>query len=625
MIRLLLISFLFVGISCNKQLKRVNDQPNVLIIQTDDLGFDDLTMRGIPNLQTPNLDMLGEESVQFENFYLQSVCAPSRAAFLTGRNFLKTGVTSVHAGRDYMNLDETTIGDVFQQHGYATGMWGKWHSGKTDGYFPWDRGFDEAYYAALYNYFDNVGLLNGEEFPTPGYTTDEITDMAIDFIERHNDQPFFAYLSHLAPHNPWRAPKEYVDKYLEKGLSEANAQLFGMIDNMDHNIGRVLDAIEAQGLEENTIIVFLSDNGPWLRSYRFGLSEDEWKMRNPSGLKGTKGQLWDNGVKSTLFMKWGSTFTPAKEYRITQIEDLLPTLASLAKIQVSGGLPLDGVDFSEVFYGKEVENSTVYFSHHSPKGFSGSVHANNNMSTPAEPLTGQFKKSILFEDQILGIRKEEWKFIQNQIDGDELYNMEQDDKEENNLIHSHPDKAKELRSELRSWYQQVLSENSYNMPVHQIGYEKRELAHIYACTPSGISDGLINENHYLTGWTQADTSEYSLDVHTPGMYEVYLIHEIPNFEQFTFKVATDESFIEATLSDSGNRNFGTLIEGESAYWDNFDLKETFRESIINSYLGSLELKQDAQKLKLISVGGHDNSETKDHRVIAIRLQRILNN
>lgn len=287
-------------------------KPNILIIQVDDFGYDDLNLHGNQIFDTPNLDKLGTEAVQFEQFYVSSVCAPSRASLLTGRNFLRTGVSGVHAGRDYINLNETIIAELFKKNGYNTGMWGKWHSGKTNGYFPWDRGFDEAYYASLYNYFDNVGLLNGTELSTTGFTTDVITDMAIHFIEKNKNQPFFAYISHLAPHNPWKAPENYVNNYREKGFSEPLSILSGMINNLDDNIGRLLNKVTELGLDENTIIVFLSDNGPWISSYGFGLTNQEWNLRNPNGLRGNKATNWENGIKSPLFIKWKNHFEAKK-------------------------------------------------------------------------------------------------------------------------------------------------------------------------------------------------------------------------------------------------------------------------------------------------------------------------
>ena len=158
---------------------------NVVLILADDLGWGDLGQNGNTLIDTPVLDCMGTEAARFENFYVHPVCAPTRASLLTGRHYLRTGVTHVHGGGDFLHPAEVTMGQWFQENGYATGMWGKWHSGKTSGYYPWERGFDEAYMAKLYIHEDGEGLFQGESRSAPGWTTDVLTGMTIDFIERH--------------------------------------------------------------------------------------------------------------------------------------------------------------------------------------------------------------------------------------------------------------------------------------------------------------------------------------------------------------------------------------------------------------------------------------------------------
>ena len=190
--------------------KSMGSRPNILLIQTDDMGYDDMSFNGRKDLETPHLDKLASQSVRFTDFTVASVCAPSRAMLLTGRHFLKTGVAGVHGGHDFINLDETLLPELFKEAGYATGMFGKWHSGKTDGYFPWDRGFDEAYMAKLYQYFPSEGRYNDVAVKEQRWSTEVITDYGIDFIRKHKDKPFFAYVSYFDPHGLWRAPEEKV-------------------------------------------------------------------------------------------------------------------------------------------------------------------------------------------------------------------------------------------------------------------------------------------------------------------------------------------------------------------------------------------------------------------------------
>lgn len=618
----LIFGLLLISLGACKEEKQKN-APNVLIIQADDMGFDDLALHGNPHLETPNLDKLGNESVQFEQFYLQNVCAPSRAALLTGRNYLRTGVTSVHAGRDFMNLDETTISELFKNNGYTTGMWGKWHSGKTDGYFPWDRGFDEAYYACLYNYWNNTGLLNGKSIQTEGFTTDVLTDMAIDFVTKERgDKPFFAYMSHLAPHNPWRAPESYIKKYEDKGLSKPMATLYGMIDNLDHNIGRLLNALDENGLTENTIIVFMSDNGPWIRSYRFGLTDKEWNMRNPSGFRGTKGENWQNGVKSTLFVKWQDQLSPQKVNHLTKIEDILPSLASMCNIELPESLALDGIDISPIFEGKDIVENPIFFANHSPKG-TANEDTEDAMITASTPLTKDFKATFHFEKQGLAIRKGDFKYIQNQGHVRQgLYNVVNDPKERYNLIDSLPEKTKALESKLKVWYQGILQANSFNMPTLQIGFNNRAFTQIYAASPSHISNGLINKNHNLQGWNKAsDSAIYKIKVHTPGKYKVFLVNKIPDHDDIEFSVSTEKNSISSILTDSGDRNFETLLEGESAYWEDFDKPETFKKDIIKSEIGVLQLNT-SDSLLFVSPKQIQHKEHQNRQLISIQLYKL---
>ncbi|MEL6534086.1 MAG: sulfatase-like hydrolase/transferase, partial [Bacteroidota bacterium] len=400
-------------LSCTGETAKVKRKPNFILILADDLGFDDLSIHGNSVLETPNLDSLGKHAVRFNNFHVASVCAPTRASLLTGRNFLRTGVSGVHAGRDYINLDETLISEVFQQNGYQTAMWGKWHSGKANGYFPWDRGFSEAYYSLLYNYYDNTGLLNGEHVQTSGFTTDAITDMALDFLERNKDSTFFAYIPHLAPHAPWRAPDHFIEKYRKKGLSENLSTLYGMIDNLDYNIGRVIDKVSELGIDDNTIVVFLSDNGPNVSSYPVRLTPEEWQGRNVNGFRGNKGQNWQNGIKSPLFISLPQKYKPRLVEEFVKAEDLFPTLLEMAGIEVPGELRMDGQSLVPALEGKEIADEPVFVAHFSPIGdpaFGNELDKwRNNI-----PFSKEFVETFTTENQRLALLSYPYKYLQNE-------------------------------------------------------------------------------------------------------------------------------------------------------------------------------------------------------------------
>ena len=194
---------------------------NVLLLLADDMGFDDLSIHGNPYITSTNLDKLARESVQFSDFSVTPVCSTTRASLLTGRDFYKTGVSGVHGGRDFLHRSETLMSDLFKNSGYNTGMWGKWHVGKTEGYLPWDRGFDEAYYAELYDHETSHGYHNGKLVEHKPWVSEVVTDYAIDFMQRSKEesQPFFAHVSYLAPHEPWLAPDEYVTPLVKARLT----------------------------------------------------------------------------------------------------------------------------------------------------------------------------------------------------------------------------------------------------------------------------------------------------------------------------------------------------------------------------------------------------------------------
>lgn len=601
------------------------DRPNVLLIQVDDFGYDDLAMHGNEIIDTPNLDALGAESTRFDQFYVSSVCAPTRAALLTGRNFLRTGVSGVHGGRDYLRLDETVMAEPLQVAGYRTGMWGKWHSGKTEGYFPWDRGFDEAFYACLYNYFDNTGLLNGEEISTEGYATDAHTDFVIDFLarQRESEQPFFAYVPYLAPHNPWPAPEETIEKYRVKGLSHAFASLCAMIDNLDQNIGRLLAALDENGFRDETIVIFLSDNGPWVKSYRFGLNESEWEQRNPTGMRGRKGDNWENGIRSPLFFRIPGVEGGRVVEDPVSVEDLFPTILEYCGVKVPGSLELDGRSLVPAIQGKRLEPRPIIIA--SGASIVEGVPSSHDVGIA---FLEKLLPEVEFERQRLGIRYGDYKLVRNEDEpyDIELFNLALDPLETKNLIRSHPSEAEKLTQLLGVWYRELLeSGQTYRMPTFQIGYEGRFCSQIYAVAPVDASDGLVLKDHQIADWDRVgESAVYDINVQEAGIYEVALMTEIENHAAYSFRVRVGNSSVVAALGEKlFRRPIGTLIRNESAYWENFDLKETFREGIRNQVLGTIELEEGRERLHLELAGlSRPANEGGKANVIAIQLRKV---
>ncbi|TWU38371.1 arylsulfatase [Novipirellula artificiosorum] len=319
-------------------------RPNVVVILTDDQGWGDLSINGNTNLSTPHVDSLAAEGARLEHFYVCQVCAPTRAEFLTGRYYPRTGVSGVSRGEGRLNAEETTIADVFKSAGYATGAFGKWHNGTQPPLHPNQRGFDEYYgFTSGHwgHYFSPPLDHNGTRVRGRGFIVDDFTEHAIDFINDNQQQPFFCYLPLNTPHSPMMVPDAFYEKFKDADLAMRHRDpdredlmmtraALAMCENIDWNVGRVLKTLDELGLREETIVVYFSDNGP--NSYR-------WNQ----GMKGKKGSLDEGGLRSPLFIRWPDHIRAGASIpQIAGAIDLLPTLADLANIDLKIDKPLDG-------------------------------------------------------------------------------------------------------------------------------------------------------------------------------------------------------------------------------------------------------------------------------------------
>ncbi len=538
--------------------KNTDSRPNVIIMLADDMGYDDMSLRGNTCISTPNLDAFAQRSVSFENFYVHSVSAPTRASLLTGRHFLRTGISGVHAGRDFMNLDEVTIAEAFQEAGYATGMWGKWHSGKSDGYFPWERGFDEAYMAGLYQYENNKGLLNGKEVVQEGWVDANIADMAIDFIKDNKKQPFFAYVPFLSPHGIWKAPEEYVARKMEQGQSRTFATLTGMVEHLDDQIGRVIEAVEKAGVLDNTIIIFLCDNGPIRSGGKGKLTDEEWALRNPSQYRGNKGQNFENGIHSPLFVYWKGHYEGAVNESLLAVYDLYPTLCDIAGVEIpSRGKELDGISFKNVLEDPTITatDRSIYISQWSPFF----VWHDSSDNQQAIPLSPERRASIDPTLQMIGVRNGDYKMLYNMWGEDTLalWNIAQDYKESKNLYSKGSAQDKELTTQMRNevveWYEKVLAEgDSHQMPTFVLGATPiNGKAQIFCYSPIEISEDLKNTNHYIDGFNRVgQRAQYKVDVQQDGVYGLGIRAKSPFNGEATFRIFTniDDDCGEVTIN-----------------------------------------------------------------------------
>lgn len=510
------------------------ERPNFVIIQLDDLGFDDLGIHGNRFVESPNIDSIALLSMQFDQFYVNPVCAPTRASLLTGRHFLKTGVSHVHGGKDFLNLDESTFADLLSDAGYATGMWGKWHSGHAPGYYPWERGFDEAYMAQLYKHRESEGDFNGKHVKHSAWADQVITDYAIDFMDRHRGDPFLAYLSFLSVHSPLDTPDSLRQKYIAKGLSPDLATLYGMVEHTDHHIGRFFHALDTMDLDDHTVVMIMSDNGPAVLNDL--LSDRDREIRYVSRMKGHKGNVWENGVRSPLFIKWQGVTRPMINYSLVDVTDVFPTLLELAGVELpEDNKPIDGVPFCEVITCGFMDTLDKVSFNYANRGWppTSEPWTPEGVLDEYRPVTPSSKTDEQYEEQIISVRKGAFKLMQNpgSLKGEPersgryvLIDILADPEEKNNLYNEMPGIAADLEELLRSWWSDILEEaGSFAMPVFRVGDGQDSPDVIPAKAPFSTSDGVKSTFAWLTNWTvPGDFATYSLDVDRRGLYEVTL-------------------------------------------------------------------------------------------------------
>jgi arylsulfatase A-like enzyme len=336
--------------------------PSVVLVLTDDQGYGDLGCHGNPILKTPHIDRFAEQAVECTHFYVSPVCAPTRASLLTGRYNYRTGVVDTYNGRALMRPDEITLAQLFAAAGYRTGLFGKWHLGDNYPLRPQDHGFQEVLMLRGggigqpsdppgSTYFDPMLEHNGKLETHHRYCTDLFTDAAVKFIEESREKPFFVYLPYNCPHAPLQAPEAETALYRSRDLSPAAfptfghpilspklnptllARLYGMETNIDTNFGRLLAKLDELKLADNTIVIFLSDNGPQEGRYN-------------GGLRGLKGSVYEGGIRVPFFVRWpaGGVGGDRKLADACAHIDILPTLAAACGLAVPKDRPIDGID-----------------------------------------------------------------------------------------------------------------------------------------------------------------------------------------------------------------------------------------------------------------------------------------
>lgn len=348
---LLFLSPLLIGFSSAAK------KPNIILVMTDDQGYGPVGKHGHPWIKTPHLDSLYDQSTRLTRFLVSATCSPTRAALMTGRHPLKNGITHTILERERMTLKATTLPQNLKKGGYTSGIFGKWHLGDEEDYQPHRRGFDEVFIHGAggigqsykcscadvpkNKYFDPVIRHNGSFVKTKGYCSDLFFTAAMGWIkeQKDKDEPFFAYITTNAPHSPFIAPPSNTKRFTDLGFSKKTAGFYGMIENIDENMGRLMAKLSEWKLEENTILIFMSDNGmtgggSGPMNKPLGHNKDGKPMMfYNAGQKGLKGSNDEGGVRVPFFIRWKGTFPAGRDItNVTAHIDLFPTLTSLAGI-----------------------------------------------------------------------------------------------------------------------------------------------------------------------------------------------------------------------------------------------------------------------------------------------------
>jgi arylsulfatase A-like enzyme len=320
--------------------------PNVVLIITDDQGYGDLSCHGNKELKTPALDALHARSVRLTNFHVDPTCSPTRSALLTGRYSSRTGVWHTIRGRSLLRKDEVTLPQTLAAAGYRTGIFGKWHLGDNYPYRAQDRGFQESLVLGGggvgqtpdswgNDYFDDTFLRNGKPEAQTGYCTDVFFRAATEFIERNRRHPFFAYIATNAPHSPYLVADTYSRPFREAGIPSPRAEFYGMIANIDENVGRLMARLDEWGLRDDTIVVWMTDNGSAAGTGDGG--------GFGAGMRGRKGSEYDGGHRVPCFLSRGSQWRPNRDVgRLTAHIDLMPTLLELCGVPFPKNVEFDG-------------------------------------------------------------------------------------------------------------------------------------------------------------------------------------------------------------------------------------------------------------------------------------------
>ncbi len=524
-------------------------RPNVVLIMTDDQGYGDLGVTSNPIIQTPNIDAMAKRSASMQYFYVCPVCAPTRACLMTGRYNYRTRCIDTYIGRAMMDPNEVTIAEILREAGYATGIFGKWHLGDNYPMRPIDQGFETALVhrgggigqpsdppGGEGKYTDAILFENGHKVHTEGYCTDVYFDHACSWMEdcHENNRPFFAYIPTNAPHGPFHdVPEEEYEYYKDKDLSndqfpqeeghplpddtneDRRARIFAMITNIDNNVGKLFKKLDNLGITENTLVIFLLDNGPNGRRY-------------VAGMRGSKSSVYEGGIRSPIFLHWPSVLEAGRTSdQVSAHIDLLPTILDACQVEKPADLKLDGKSILPLLKEQpsEWKDRTIYIQSH------------------------RGDKPVMYHN--FAARSQDWKLVhasgfgRESFEGDpqlELYDMKNDPLETQNVAEEHPDIVEKMKNEYEDWFHDVSSTRSDNYAPPRI----------YIGTPYENPVVLTRQDwRHIKGrpWGQNSNGYWKLYAPEAGQYNIHL--RFPsNEEKLNIKLEVGDQTLTRSVSDN---------------------------------------------------------------------------
>ena len=487
----LFLSLLGVGTGVMPVLAQ-NNQPNIIVLLSDDQGWGDLGFTGNNFVKTPNIDRIAHEGAILDNFYVCPVSSPTRAEFLTGRYHVRTGVSSTSSGGERFNLGEKTIAEFFKEGGYSTSLFGKWHSGTQYPYHPNARGFEEFFgFCSGHwgNYWNPILEHNGEIVYENGFIADILTDKAIDYIKAHKENPFFLYLAYNTPHSPMQMPDSWWNGVKDRSLTQKATRpmeedtiftkaALALAENLDWNIGRLMALLEKLDLEKETILIYFSDNGP--NSFRWN-----------GGMKGRKGSTDEGGVRSPFCIRWpGHIKAGSVIPQLSGVVDLLPTLLSMANVEYTPYKELDGINIEDQLLKENIhEQDRTLYSYWGRK---------ISVRIPGYVLDNQGK----------------------------LYNIRNDREQIQDLSVKESKIHERMQKSLDKFKQEVLSDFSYNdVRPFVIGHPDEIFSKLPA-RDAKIFGAIERSNRYpncsyFTNWKSTDANiNWNVEVAESGLFEV---------------------------------------------------------------------------------------------------------